>query len=111
LADFDRIEQLGAVRRKIYEANYRNLRHKWFAHRGVSGPKEIEELFSATNIEELNQLFEFLGLLYLQLWQLFVNGREPNFDEPFSGMPGDVAVHVIQEAERFLKKASGVPAH
>jgi hypothetical protein len=108
-ADFDRIEALVQARRTIYETNYRDLRHKWFAHRGASR-QEIEKLFSATNIEELNQLFQFLGLLYLQLWQLFVNGREPNFDEPFSGMPGDVAVHVTQEAERFLKAASGAGA-
>jgi hypothetical protein len=108
LADFARIEELVHARRTIYETNYKNLRHKWFAHRGVSG-QEIEKLFSATNVEELNQMFQFLGLLYLQLWQLFVNGREPKFDESFSGMPGDVAVHVMQEAERFLKTASGVP--
>lgn len=107
LADFDRIAALVKERRKIYDANYKNLRHKWFAHRGVSKPKEIAELFSPTNIEELHQMFHFLGLLHEQLWQLLVNGREPNFKAPFSGMPGDVAEHVIQEAERFLKTASG----
>ncbi len=107
-ADFDRIEALVEARRRIYETNYRNLRHKWFAHRGVSGPKEVQELFSATNIEELNQLFQFLGLLYELLWQLYTNGREPNFDKAFSGMPGDVGVKVTQEAETFLTEASGV---
>jgi len=108
LVDFDRIDALVEERRKIYEANYRNLRHKWFAHRGVSKPHEIAELFSATNIEELKQIFQFLGLLYEQLWQLLFNGHEPNFKAPFSGMPSDVAEHVIQEAERFFKTASGV---
>jgi hypothetical protein len=108
LEDFERIDALVEERRKIYDANYKNLRHKWFAHRAVSKPNEIAELFSATNIEELNQVFQFLGLLYLQLWELFSNGRKPNFRQPFSGMPGDVAVHITQEAERFLKSASGV---
>jgi len=108
LEDFDYIDARVDERRKIYEAKYRKLRHKWFAHREVSWPKEIAELFGATNIEELNQIFQFLGLLHEQLWQLLVNGREPNFKAPFSGMPGDVAEHIIQEAERFLKTASGV---
>jgi hypothetical protein len=107
--DFDHIDALVNERRKIYEANYRNLRNKWFAHRQVSWPNEAAELFGVTNIEELNQIFQFLGLLHLRLWELFVNGREPNFKVPFSGMPGDVAGHIIQEAERFLKTASGVP--
>lgn len=38
--DFRRLKQHVAVRRRIYESNYKALRHAVFAHRGsLEGPK------------------------------------------------------------------------
>jgi hypothetical protein len=75
--DFRRLKRHVADRRKIYEANYRPLRHKVFAHRGVATRVEVGELFAKTNIREMQQLLVFLGRLHEVLWQLYVNGRKP----------------------------------
>jgi hypothetical protein len=75
--DFRRIRAHVRKRRKIYESNYRDIRHKWFAHKAVSDQTEIAALFSKTNIRELEQLLAFLRSLYEALWQLFFNGRKP----------------------------------
>ncbi len=75
--DFRRLKKHLAVRRKIYEANYRPLRHKVFAHRGVATRLEVGELFAKTNIKEMQKLVVFLGRLHEVLWQLYFNGRKP----------------------------------
>ena len=75
--DFRRLKRHLSARRKIYEANYRPLRHKVFAHRSVATRIEVGELFARTNIREMQKLLVFLGRLHEVLWQLFFNGRKP----------------------------------
>jgi hypothetical protein len=75
--DFRRLR--GHIRkyRRIYESNYRSLRHKVYAHRVASDPSEIRILLAKTDIREMERLFVFLLKLEETLWQLFVNGRKP----------------------------------
>lgn len=75
--DFRRLKRYVALRRKIYEQNYRPLRHVVFAHRGVATRAEVSELFAKTNLRELRQLLVFLGRLYEALWHLYFNGCKP----------------------------------
>lgn len=63
--------------RKIYESNYRDIRHKIYAHKAVSDAEEIQKLFSKTNIRELQKVFVFVNALYEALWELLYNGRKP----------------------------------
>lgn len=75
--DFRRLKQHVAVRRRIYEANYKALRHGVFAHRGPLERADVDALFAKTNIRELQQLLVFLNRLYEALWQLLFNGIKP----------------------------------
>jgi hypothetical protein len=75
--DFRRIRRHIAKRRKIYENNYRDIRHKIFAHKAISDKKEEHMLFGKTNIREMQKLLIFLRRLHEALWQLFNNGRKP----------------------------------
>ena len=63
--------------RKIYEANYRDIRHMIYAHKEISDLEEAQKLFSKTKIGELQEVFVFVNALYETLWQLLLNGREP----------------------------------
>ena len=76
-ADFRRLRSHVARRRRIYEENYRALRHQVFAHKEVAEKTDIQALFGKTNIRELQQLLIFLRRLHEALWQLFNNGRKP----------------------------------
>lgn len=76
--DFRRLRKYVARRRKTYESNYRDLRHKVFAHNVCSDTKEVEALFAKTNVRELQQLLTFLSRLREALWHLFHNGSKPN---------------------------------
>jgi len=76
--DFRRLKRYVSERRKIYEAKYRPLRHKVYAHRGVATHLEVAELFGKTNIRELQRLLIFLSRLHEVLWQLYFNGRKPS---------------------------------
>jgi len=75
--DFRRLKRHLSDRRKIYETNYRPLRHKVFAHRGVATRVEVAELFAKTNVKEMQKLLVFLGRFHEVLWQLYFNGRKP----------------------------------
>jgi hypothetical protein len=75
--DFRRLKRHVTVRRKIYEQNYRPLRHKVFAHRGVATQAEVAALFAKTNLRELRLLLVLLSRLYEALWQAYYNGHKP----------------------------------
>jgi hypothetical protein len=75
--DFRALRKKVNDHRKIYEANYRDIRHKIYAHKEVSDAEEVQKLFSKTNIQELQRVFVFVNALYEALWQLLYNGRKP----------------------------------
>jgi HEPN superfamily AbiU2-like protein len=75
--DFRNLRALVKKNRAIYEARYRDIRRKWFAHKELSDPEEIGNLFAKTNIDELQKVVTFTGSLYDALWELYINGRQP----------------------------------
>jgi AbiU2 len=120
ILDFRRIRSHVRKRRKIYETNYRDIRHKWFAHKVVSEQIEIRALFGKANTRELQQLFAFLSWLYESLWELFFNGRKVALRplrysvKRILGLaltkrqPQGVHEKITHEAEQFLRAASAV---
>ena len=75
--DFRRLRRHVAKRRRVYEDNYRDLRHQIFAHKGISAKEDVQALFGKTNVRKLQQLLIFLRRLHEALWQLYHNGRKP----------------------------------
>jgi len=75
--DFRRLRRHVAKRRRVYEDNYRALRHQIFAHKEISAEEDVQALFGKTNVRELQQLLIFLRRLHEALWQLYHNGRKP----------------------------------
>lgn len=116
--DFRRLKRLVAPRRKIYEEKYRPLRHKVFAHRGVTTSDQVNELFAHTDLRELRKLLVFLGKLYETLWQLYFNGRKPTLqparfsvdrilEQPSpSSNRGQLQERLVHETKQFFGKYS-----
>ena len=75
--DFGRLRKHVNNYRKIYERNYRNIRHKIYAHKELSDKVDVQNLFKKTRIGELQRIFVFLNKLYQTLWELFHNGWKP----------------------------------
>jgi hypothetical protein len=63
--------------RKVYEARYREIRHKIFAHKSLSRA-DADKLMAKTNIDEVKELLGFLHSLHMALWQLHTNGIAPD---------------------------------
>ncbi len=76
-SDFDRLEKYVEKYNELYDANYRKIRNKIFAHQEFSKPEQREKLFKQTNIKEIEKILVFLKKLYLALWELYANGRKP----------------------------------
>ena len=116
--DFRKLKRHVAIRRKTYEEKYRPLRHKVFAHRGVTTPTQVGELFAKTNLRELRQLLVFLGRLYEALWQLYFNGHKPTLRparysvQRMLEQPSPNVTHaklqerLVHETRSFLKRHS-----
>ena len=68
--DFARLQRYAAGKRAIYERAYKKIRHKVFAHSGISSSAQSDALFAQTNIRELQRLVLSLIALYESLWQL-----------------------------------------
>jgi hypothetical protein len=81
-----------ATWRRIYDDRYRKIRHKVFAHKGVSDIEETNKLLAKTSIDELKALFAFLSALHSALWELFHNGRQPSLNVRDFVLPPDSAV-------------------
>jgi hypothetical protein len=76
-ADFRRLRSHIKKRRRIYETNYRDLRHKVYAHRAVLDDAEVAPIVARTSVRELERLLLFLLRFYESMWHLFMNGRRP----------------------------------
>lgn len=72
--------------RKVYEARYREIRHKIFAHKSLSRA-DADKLMAKTNIDEVKELLGFLHSLYMSLWQLHINGIAPNITPAIFDLP------------------------
>ena len=77
--DFRRLRAHVRKWRRTYEANYRDARHRFFAHKEAADQAEVAALFSKGTNLELQRLFAFLGSLHQALWQLFFNGTKLRF--------------------------------
>jgi AbiU2 len=111
ILDFNSIAALVYEKRTVYEKSYRNLRHKWFAHKAVSEPTEVAELFfKNTNTVELTSIFGFLSRLHDELFQLFFNGKKLDLERlrhPTGEDPSSQEVErITRETERLLMAAS-----
>ena len=76
-ADFEELRENITAQRRVYEARYRDVRNKVFAHNEVGGIDQANRLLAKTNVDETKALFAFLSELYEALWQLLHNGRKP----------------------------------
>jgi hypothetical protein len=76
-ADFRRLRSQVKTHRRIYEANYRELRHRIYAHRAVLDQSEIAPIVAKTSVREIERLLLFLLRFYESMRQLFDNGRKP----------------------------------
>lgn len=63
--------------RRIYEANYREVRNQIFAHAEVAQPEAVHDLFAKTNIRELELLVTDLVALHARLQGWLQNGTRP----------------------------------
>lgn len=77
IRDFRELRKNVKKYRKFYEANYRDIRHKIYAHKEVTESARLQALFNRTNIRELQKIFAFVNRIYEALWELFHNGRMP----------------------------------
>jgi AbiU2 len=90
--DFRALRKEIVAWRRIYEDRYRGIRHKIFAHKGVSNVQEANELLAKTSVDELKALFAFLSALYSALRELFHNGRKPSLSIGEFVLPPDPPV-------------------
>jgi hypothetical protein len=117
-ADFRRLRGYLSKQRKLYLSKYQALRHRVFAHRGLSSASDISALFAKTNIREMQRMLTFLMSLYEAIWQLFVNGRRPVLRPrrysvarmreraAKNAQARSAPERLVHEAERFLLAAS-----
>jgi hypothetical protein len=73
-SDFRRVANFIRRHRNAYTAKYQALRNQVFAHTLTANAQEIGELFSKTNIRELQRMTTYLGSLHDAFWQAFHNG-------------------------------------
>lgn len=118
--DFRRLRSHIAKWRKTYESNYRDIRHKLFAHNEVSDQAEADALFKKTNVKELQRLCVSLASLHDALWHLYYNGRKPVLrprrysiermrDKPLpKGWSRTVQERMVEEIQQFLVMASSL---
>lgn len=63
-------------RRKIFQDDYRPIRHKIIAHKDLGHLGNSDALFVNTNIDEISDILEFLYSLQMALFGLYQNGRQ-----------------------------------
>jgi hypothetical protein len=95
--------------RKVYEATYRDIRRKIFAHKSVSSA-DADAMMAKTNIDEMKEILGFLHALHRSLFQLHSNGRVPDLTPTVFAVPPKIlgsgpstaAEHMYREAGDLL---------
>ena len=115
-ADFRSLRKEIAERRRAYEARYRDVRDKIFAHNEISDTSDANALLAKTNIEEMKGIFGFLHALNDAMWELLYNGRKPDLSiqdfvlppaDPAQGRSMKPGEKIAREARAFLDAARG----
>jgi hypothetical protein len=105
------IEDVRAMRkavgkwRSVYEARYREIRHKVFAHKSVSRV-DADALMAKTNIDEMKEMLGFLHALYMSLFQLHLNGIRPDITPVMFDLPP--APGESKAAERMYREGAAL---
>ena len=108
--DFELLSNQIEENRKVYNARYRKVRNKVFAHNEVADLGRANSLLEGTTVNETKALFAFLDALDKALWHLFLNGRKPTLEiRPFllpppktmHGRPGE---KIYQEVNAILQQ-------
>jgi AbiU2 len=86
--------------RRVYEATYKYIRNKIFAHKELSATEEIEALYAKTSVDELKELFKFLSSLRLALWAAYEVDAGTNLDWYDTDL--FIGERVRQEGEKVL---------
>jgi AbiU2 len=73
-SDFRRVANLVRTHRNTYIATYRTVRNQVFAHTLVTDAAQISQLFSKTNIRQLERMATYLLHLHDAFWEAFHNG-------------------------------------
>jgi hypothetical protein len=63
--------------RNKFDLGYKDIRNQVVAHKILKEEKKISDLFSKTQIKEIEDILHYLYDLLNALWELFHNGREP----------------------------------
>ena len=79
-ADFKEMGRFAARLRATYHANYKDIRDKVMAHTEFVEDHDISALFGRTNIGEMANLFGGLRQINEVVWQLYNNGRQPEWN-------------------------------
>ena len=116
--DIQRIRRAVQRRRLVYERAFMHVRHRYLAHRQAHGSTNVQGLYSKGKVKEMWQLSCFLHHLYIQLWQLYHNGRKPDlrvksryspkiiYDKPGSSSePHERAVRDVRTVMKILESA------
>jgi len=79
-ADLKEMGRFVARLRATYDANYRDIRNKVLAHTEFVEDSDISTLYGRTDIGELANLLRGVQQVYEVLWQLYQNGRKPDWN-------------------------------
>lgn len=77
VGDFQKLRGELSKYRKIFEKNFRPIRHKLFAHTDKGQMCNRDELWQQTNIGELESILWILHDLKVTLFDAYVNGIQP----------------------------------
>jgi hypothetical protein len=121
LADLKPLRDEFNAMKKIWDEEFKQIRHEVFAHAGRLTQREIEELFSKTLVEKLENLTVFPLRLTNLLWELYTNARPihpypvaTRIPDVLAKVPGKVISnleheHAIKTTVEFLKSLNSSP--
>jgi hypothetical protein len=101
--------------KKIWDEEFKTIRHKVFAHAGRLTRQEIDELFGKALVEKMENLTVFPLRLTASLWDLYTNARSirpypvaTRIPDVLANVPGNVISnleheHAAKTTVEFLK--------
>jgi AbiU2 len=96
-ADFRKLEEFVAARRRVYDKCYGQIRDKRYAHRERA---DLGGVYALTNTTELSRLLTDLKKLHDELWHWYHNGIKPQMRRRTSSTTGK---NIEERTLKFLR--------
>ncbi len=107
-------QELGSIQKIIksyneeYQLIYKDIRNKVFGHSEITTKQELDNLFSKTSRDKLDEIFTMLTHLFSEFYNLYHNGHKLKLSNKPYIQKNSFIKKTVEDSEKMLNKLNAL---